>query len=265
MIELIRKIPGKYVPETSFGFSLDKLPAERVSADFFQELSERFSAAEIPCYLIDSPIRTDGLFPVHGCKLIEPEILENLSQSRPGFVKSCISGLGRTIEQLSAKGVSAGVLDFDLSSPLSAEREALYLKILHGLAFVLEKTGFRLLLPFSIPNPSGEAIHQVSSFLKRTMLPWVRIRLDIHSHGLQPGYSPEKLVGALLGETASIRFVYLAETGNVLVPEHILPWIGALAVYGFRGPCFFTPAAASLNGLFSWVSSCETLLAKIEK
>jgi hypothetical protein len=58
--------------------------------------------------------------------------------------------------------------------------------------------------------------------------------------------------------------VYLADTGNVLIPEHILPWISSLAVYGFHGPYFFAPVAANLNGILSWISANESLIGNME-
>lgn len=265
MIQMLRKIPEKYVSETIFGFSTEKLPPEEIHGDFFQEMPERFAAAELPGYLIGSPVQTDGLISVHATSLMEPGILENLSVEQSGLLRDCIAGIARNIEQLAAKGVTSGILDLDFSTIFSSGQKKLYQQILKGLAFTLERCSFTLLLPFSIPAASPELLQQAADFLRNSLLPWVKLRLDIHCHELSPGYDPETLAGALLHEVRSVRFLYFAESGNVLVPEHILPWIKSLSVYGFRGPCFFTPAAASLNGLPRWVSENETLLSKIEK
>ena len=265
MIRTVRKVPGKYVSETMFGFSAEKVPASMLPPDFFLELPERFSVAEIPGELIGNPLQTEGLFSVQASSLMESGILENISLHQTGLLRDCIAGIAGTVEQLVQKGVTSGVLDLDFSSIFSREQEQLYHLILKGLAFTLERYSFTILLPFSIPTVSPELILQAVRFLRQTLLPWVKIRLDIHCHELSPGYDPESMAGMLFPEVRSLRFLYLAESGNVLVPEHILPWIGSLSVYGFRGPCFFTPAASNLNGMPLWISDNESLLRKIEK
>ena len=264
MISMIRPNVQDYVRKSSFGFTVEKMPQEGLSADFFQELPERFSAAEIPAFLSEEPLQTEGLEPVHACSLIEPGLLDNLSLAFPGLVRDCIFGINRTIESLIQKKIFCGVLDFDLNSILAPEREKLYLTILKGLAFTLEQYNFTILLPFAIPAASPEIVRQVPAFLRKTLLPWVKLRLDVHAHELAPGFSPQELAGNLFTEIRSIRFLYLADTGNVLIPEHISPWIESLSAYGFRGPYFFAPVTASLNGLSSWISANEKLIEKLE-
>ena len=151
-----------------------------------------------------------------------------------------------------------------MNSLLAPEREKLYLTIIKGLAYNLERFGFTLLIPFAIPAASPEIVRQVPVFLRKTLLPWVKLRLDVHAHELVPGFSPETLAGGMFTEIRSIRFLYLADTGNVLIPEHILPWIETLSLYGFRGPYFFAPMTASLHGLPSWITANEKLIEKLE-
>ena len=158
MIRTVRKEPGKYVSETMFGFSAEKIPASQLPADFFLELPERFSTAEIPGELIGNPFQTEGLFSVQASSLMEPGILENISLNQAGLLRDCITGISRTVEQLVQKGVTSGVLDFDFSSILSREQEQLYHQILKGLAFTLERYSFTVLLPFSIPTVSPDSI-----------------------------------------------------------------------------------------------------------
>ena len=264
MISMISPNVQDYVRKSSFGFAVEKMPQDDFAADFFQELPERFSAAEIPVALTENQIQIEGLSPVHACSLIEPGLLDNLSLSFPGLVRDCILGINRTIENLAQKKIFYGVLDFDLNSILAPEREKLYLTIIKGLAHNLERYNFTLLLPFAIPAASPEIVRQVPAFLRKTLLPWVKLRLDVHAHELAPGFAPEKLAENLFSEIRSIRFLYLADTGNVLIPEHISPWIESLSAYGFRGPYFFAPVTASLNGLPSWVSANEKLIEKLE-
>lgn len=265
MIRMIRKIPEKYVAETIFGFSAEKLPPEEIHAEFFQEMPERFAAAELPWYLIGAPIQTDGLLSIHATSLMEPGILENISPDQTGLLRDCIAGIAGNIEQLAANGVNCGVLDFDFSTFMTPEQMLLYRQVLKGLSCTLERFSFTILIPFSIPAADPGLLEQTVRFLRNTLLPWVKLRLDVHCHELSPGYDPEQLAGMLLHEVRSVRFLYFAESGNILVPEHILPWIKALSVYGFRGPCFFTPAASGLSGLPRWISENESLLNKIEK
>ena len=264
MISMIRPQCREYVLKSSFGFSVEKLPQDQIPADFFQELPGRFTAAELPPYLMENPIQTDGLAPVHACELIETGFLENLSLQFPGLVRDCITGLERNIESLSRKGISAGVLNLDLNVLLSPEKEKLYFSLLKGLANILEQCSFTLLIPFSIPSASKEIVQQVPLFLRRTMLPWVKLRLDIHAHELAPGYSPDELAGGLFSEVRSLRFLYLAEAGNVLIPEHVMPWLESLGTYGFHGPCFFVPMASNLNGFPAWVDENGKLIEKME-
>ena len=264
MISMIRPKVQDYVRKNSFGFAVEKMPQEEISADFFQELPERFSAAEFPVVLTENQLQLEGLTPVHASSLIEPGLLDNLSMSFPGLVRDCILGINRTIESLVQKKILCGVLDLDLNSILASEREILYLTILKGLAFTLERYNFTILLPFAIPAASPEIVRQVAVFLRKTLLPWVKLRLDVHAHELVPGFSPDELAGSLFSEIRSIRFLYLADTGNVLIPEHVSPWIGSLSAYGFRGPYFFAPVTATLNGLPAWVAANEKLIEKLE-
>ena len=247
MISMISPNVQDYVRKSSFGFAVEKMPQDEFAADFFQELPERFSAAEFPVVLTENQLQLEGLTAVHASSLIEPGLLDNLSMSFPGLVRDCILGINRTIEALVQKKIFCGVLDFDLNSILAPEREKLYLTILKGLAFTLEQYNFTILLPFAIPAASPEIL-----------------RLDVHVHELAPGFSPEELAGSLFSEIRSIRFLYLADTGNVLIPEHVSPWIGSLSAYGFRGPYFFAPVTATLNGLPAWVAANEKLIEKLE-
>lgn len=265
MISMLQSPPHQKAREMIFGFSVEKLPCRELSADFFQELPERFSAAEVPADPAESYFQLEEQSAVHACSLIELEILENLSLRFPGLVRDCITGLSRIIVSLSEHGINTGVLNIDLGTLLPPEQEKLYLAILKGLAYQLEQCSFTLLIPFSIPSASPEITRQALRFCRKTLLPWVKLRLDIHAHELSPGFLPEELAGELFPEVRSIRFVYLADSGNVLIPEHILPWIAALGKYGFRGPCFFAPMASSLNGLPAWVSANETLVSTLEK
>ena len=264
MISMIRPQVQSYVRNSSFGFSVEKMPQEGIPSDFFLELPERFSAAEIPAYLTENQIQVEGLSPVHACSLIEPGLLDNLTMSFPGLVRECILGINRMIESLARKKIFSGVLNLDLNAILSQDREKLYLTIIKGLAYNLERFGFTLLIPFAIPSASPEIVRQVSAFLRKTLLPQVKLRLDVHVHELAPGFSPETLAGGMFTEIRSIRFLYLADTGNVLIPEHILPWIEILSFYGFRGPYFFAPMTASLHGLPSWITANEKLIEKLE-
>ena len=265
MISMLQPSPHKCAAETVFGFSVEKLPCGELPAEFFQDLPERFSAAELPGYQGESYFQLDDLNPVHACSLIEPELLENLSMRFPGLVRDCITGLNRIIDSLSEHGIHTGVLNIDLSTMLSAEQEKLYLTILRGIAYHLESHSFTLLIPFSVPSASPEIMEQAVRFFRKTLLPWVKLRLDIHAHELTPGFSPEALAGDLFSEVRSIRFMYLADSGNVLIPEHIQPWLTALARYGFRGPCFFAPMASTLNGLPAWITANESLVSTLEK
>ena len=54
------------------------------------------------------------------------------------------------------------------------------------------------------------------------------------------------------------------EAGNVLIPEHVMPWLESLGTYGFRGPCFFVPMASNLNGFPAWVDENGKLIEKME-
>lgn len=265
MIQMIRQIPEKYAANSSFGISVERLPAEELSAAFFQELTSRFSAAEVPYYLMENPLQMSGLQSVVASSLTDSGILENLSLNQEGLICECITGISRNIRNLSERGISSGILDFDLNSSFLKDREDLYLKILKGFANVLEQSSFTILLPVSVPFVPDAGALQILYFLRRTLLPWVKIRLDVYCHELAPGYSPENIAGPLFPEIRAIRFLYQADSGNVLIPEHILPWVGALAEFGFRGPYLFTPSALTLNGLPAWISSIENLMGKLEK
>ncbi len=98
----------------------------------------------------------------------------------------------------------------------AAEENLLY--VLHRIAPALMKNRQTLLLPFRIPG----APQEVSRFLRNTLLPCVKARLDIHF--CEPDVTAES-AGMLLFETAALVFSYDADSGAHILKRHVQPWL----------------------------------------
>lgn len=162
-------------------------------------------------------------------------IVRTLSARRREFAEEA----GRVLTSLAGKGVSSAVLDCNLEEILGdPEAEETMREILLRLAPVLLKHGMTLILPFRVP--SRHAPGELGRFLRRTLLPCVRTRLEVHPFDRETP-RPEQAGGALRLELQSILFVYDADSGSRIRKSHVRPWLDWMESLGVRVPFLLCP------------------------
>lgn len=146
---------------------------------------------------------------------------------------------GRVLTSLSQKGVTSAVLDCNLEEILgdTGAEEAMR-GILLRLAPVLLKNGMMLVLPFRVPSRHSPG--ELGRFLRRTLIPCVKTRLEIHPfEGEAP--RPETSGGTLRLELHSVLFVYNADSGGRIRKSHVQPWLDWTEHLGVRVPFLLCP------------------------
>lgn len=95
-------------------------------------------------------------------------------------------------------------------------------EILHAAAPILLRENMTLLLPYALPSeiPASE----YSRFLRNTLLPCIKLRLDVHPWQMKPSLSPQNAAGTLRLETRVLTFRYDADCGNRILPVHVKEW-----------------------------------------
>lgn len=208
----------------------------------------RFHAIEVPAeFFAGTLTQTAGKlasrFPIVHCGgLLEQQLTANVPlcslQIQEEFILQC----GRMIEALSVNHVHTATLEFDMNSVLcNPDSTAAVMRIVRRLSGSLLKHDMVLLLPFRLPSMTDANPELMMSFLRNTMAPNLKVRLDLYPHALPKDFTPEHTAGLLGFETRSMVFVYDADSGNRLVPEHVIPWVNHLAKLGIHGPFLSCP------------------------
>ena len=84
-----------------------------------------------------------------------------------------------------------------------------------------------LLLPFTLPCADPETPARFIQLLRRSMIPQLKLRLDLHLAALPPDASPRDLAGTLLQEVRSVFLRWNADSGEFPGKEQIAPWLAA--------------------------------------
>lgn len=129
----------------------------------------------------------------------------------------------RILNGLAGAGIRDIALDCTLTDILcNAETEEALRLILRLLAPALLKNGQTLLLPWRIP--SAVPPQEMTRFLRDTLLPCVKVRLETHPCEMDMPVNTA-CAGALLRETECFCFLFDADCGAHIVRNHILPWL----------------------------------------
>ncbi|MBQ9337948.1 MAG: hypothetical protein IJS14_11705 [Lentisphaeria bacterium] len=245
----IKNVPSLngYYRKVSFGFASARL---ELTPERFAECADRknFRAAELPSeYLAGLPVNElENLrkrYPVLHCgNLLTPSlatlILDAGRNMQREFVRTC-AGIFRRMADLK---LPAAALDFSLQQTLrDAGRRKILSGLLRELHPALHETGVTLLLPVRLPLPDPAWKETVTGFLRGTMIPRLKLRLEIYPHELKQDFSPEDLAGTFRLETGSVLFCCNADCGNRLLRQHLTPWMRYYALTGFPGPFLFCP------------------------
>ena len=238
--------------EASFGMALASsgVPVDKL-ADFLV-LPDAFSAVELPVellerkeasYLLARVLR--GFRSVQIGSIIDSDVARNLPFSSESLFQEFAAYTEKMLTLFHSIGIRTVTFDPRMNDILNDSRTLnATLHLLKLIAPVLNRTGMTLLLPFSLPCADSELPGRLVQFLRRSMIPELKVRLDIKPHEIPRKLTvPSVLAGTLLLEVRSVLFRYDADAGNVLLPAHLLPWLEALGIRGFSGSWLVAPSS----------------------
>lgn len=229
-----------------FGMALGRmeLPSADIP-DFFT--FPHFSAVELPSEYWTKPADSGSRrslpldrFPSICCgNIMETALCGVIVRTLPGRRREFAEEAGRVLTELARKGIDSAVLDCNLEEILGdpGTEEAMR-DILLRLAPVLLKNGMTLILPFRAPSRHSPG--ELSRFLRRTLIPCVKTRLEVHPfEGEVP--KPETSGGTLRLDLHSVLFVYNADSGGRIRKSHVQPWLDWTEHLGVRIPFLLCP------------------------
>mgnify|MGYP003321588241 CR=1 FL=1 len=136
---------------------------------------------------------------------------------RQHFTQQLISAL----KKLSQVHVYIASLECPLENIIGDETATASLQeILRAVAPILISENMILLLPLRMPSNIAP---DVVKFLRDTMIPNIKLRLDIHPWDLHSVKNPEIMAGRLNFETKVITFRYDADCGYKIKKTHLAP------------------------------------------
>ncbi len=238
------------VASSSFGMAYASagVPTEKI-ADYMAQ-PDSFSAIEIPVeileqqeasYLLARALRKHKN--VQMGSIIDINIARNLPYSSESLFQEFAAYAEKILMLFDSIGIRTVTFDPNMNDILNDERILnSMLHLLKLIAPVLNKTGITLLLPFTLPCAEPEMPGKLIQFLRRSMIPELKVRLDIKPHEIPRKLTvPSVLAGTLLLEVRSILFRYDADSGNVLLADHLAPWLETMNNYGFSGSYLCAP------------------------
>lgn len=250
-----------------FGMALGRmeLPPGDIP-DFFT--FSHFSAVELPVEHWTKPADGTrrslplGAFRSISCgNIMETALCGVIAHTLPARQKAFADEAGRVLRVLADKGVSSAVLDCNLEEILGdPEAEEAMRRIVLRLAPVLIANGMTLILPFRAPSRHQPG--ELGRFLRRSLLPCVRTRLEVHPFEREAP-KPETSGGALRLDLHSILFVYDADSGSRIRKSHVQPWLDWTERLGVRIPFLLCPKSRrqrmALPEASSWDGIAEEL------
>lgn len=238
------------VTASSFGmaYAAAGVPAAKL-ADYLAQ-PDSFAAIELPVeileqkeasYLLARALR--GHRHVQIGSIIDSDVARNLPSSSESLFQEFAAYTEKILTLFDSIGIRTVTFDPRMNDILNEEQVLnSTLHLLKLIAPVLNRTGMTLLLPFTLPCADSELPGRLVQFLRRSMIPELKVRLDINPHEIPRKLTvPSVLAGTLLLEVRSILFRYDADSGNVLLADHLLPWLEAMSNYGFAGSWLSAP------------------------
>lgn len=199
---------------------------------------------------------------LHCGSVMDPQVCRAIFNASEKHIRDFVAETGCVLKKLHDAGVRTVSLDFDMEEILSdSESERKLLLILQLLAPVLFRHEQTLLLPCRLPSRHEAA--EILRFMRNTLNPWVKLRLDLHPYDLKKEDDREKLALSFVFETRSVVFVYDADSGCRIQKEHVEPWLRPLERYGYKGPFLLAPMSRrqmTLPESESWDKIAESYL-----
>ena len=277
MIASVRPPLSVIASGASFGMALaaSGVPVRKIAESL--ESLKGFDAVEFPVEILELKEASKLLAgAINGFQffqigsIIDREVACNLPYASESLYSEFAVYTEKIVQLLDAIGIHTVTFDPGMNSVLTDPRTlASTLRLLKLIAPVLQRTGTVLLLPFSLPCRGKETPEMLTRFLRASMIPNLKVRLDIHPHEIPRERTlPDRLAGTLLLEVRSVLFRYDADAGNMLIPEHVKPWLERFHPLGFHGPFMAAPVSAGA-GRFSheadeWSALIHTLRTETE-
>lgn len=249
-----RTVPAvaEFAAGSAFGmaYAAASVPASKL-ADCLA-FPDKFSAIELPAemlelkeasYLLARVLRSYKL--VQTGSIIDSNVARNLPFSSESLFQEFAAYTEKLLTLFHSIGIRTATFDPYMNNILGDERALNSMqRLLRLIAPVLNRTGITLLLPFSLPCADSAQPVRLIRFLRESMIPELKVRLDINPHEIPRSLTvPSTLAGTLLLEVRSILFRYDADSGNILLADHLLPWLEAMNHYGFDGSWLAAPVS----------------------
>ncbi len=249
MIQMIRPTIEEIRSGCTFGMAWDPVFSANRQPEDLIAASKMYPAIAVPFEYLEIQKENDKLeklkrtFSIlHTGSFLDDAVAKNLPYASESIHAEFRSYSGQILTAARQAGLETLTFDPNLNQILDEEmaKNAL-IRLLKDIAPILLNLNITLLFPFSFPPKSTDSIKNLSAFLRNVMIPQVKLRLDVYPHLLKPTDHPVLQAKHLFTEVRAVFFRYNADSGNVLVPEHLEPWITEFAKKGFYGPYFAAP------------------------
>ena len=236
MRRIERTVP-EIAADSAFGIAcgVSEIPSENL-AELFQP--EHFSAIELPAVLLETESAPELIAKaLDSFEDVQVGTIASLPEEDlpDPLLREFAERTGRLLAGLAEAGIHTAALDFSEKTP-----EETLLRAFRPLAPALNRTGVTLLLPFALPCDDPEAPMHCIQLLRRSMIPQLKVRLDLHLAALPP-VAPRDLAGTLLQEVRSVFLRWNADAGEFPRKEQLAPWLAALERNSFRGSWLAAP------------------------
>ena len=161
----------------------------------------------------------------------DPQLSRMIAFAEEKMQRDFAGQLRNALTFLAEKDIRTATLACPLNDILGdPDAEQALRSILLGAAPVLQEKSMTLLLPLTIQSADGALAMPAAKFLRDTLLPGIKLRLDIYPWNLPPKSDPRKAAGLLGYETRVLTFRYDADCGNRIKTDFLENWLPFLAL-----------------------------------
>ncbi len=213
---------------TSFGIAFSRIGAEPAAiADFLP--CQELDVLELPWEAVGSPVHQEAQ------KRNRQVICGSIADARLSAailrgdrkMRSSFAGqLRNAVAGLAANNIRTATLDCPVSDIIAESLAPELRELLLETAPALLKHDFTLLLPHAVP--SVQLPEKVMQLLRNTLIPNVKLNLNVFPWQLPRDCDVKKEAGLLGYETRVLTFRYDADSGQKLLPAHLESWLSVL-------------------------------------
>lgn len=194
--------------------------------------------------------------------IMDPQVCRAILSASEKHIRDFATEAKTVLDKLHGVGVKTVSLDFDLEDVLgNAEAEEKLQLIFRLLAPVLYYNEQLLLLPCRLP--SRHSPEDMLHFVRNTLSPWIKLRLDLHPYDFKKEDDQKALALSFVFEAGAVVFIYDADSGCRIQKDHVELWLQTLEHYGYEGPFLAAPISRrqmSLPESESWDKIAEGYL-----